>query len=207
MKRLDVYEPAMCCSTGVCGPQVDPVLVQFSSDAKWLQEQGVEVRRFNLAQNPAAFVENEIVKRALTDQGEPALPMLLADGRVIASGNYPGRAQLSDALGLENASASLFTPAVNELVALGAAIAANCEPCLKYHYRQAQLLGVSKADMASAVRTAAAVKDSPHESILRLANRLMGAGLNASEGEGDPCCGPGSAKKSDAGGSCCSPAQ
>lgn len=100
MKRLDVYDPAMCCSTGVCGPQVDPVLVRFSADVKWLQDQGVEVRRFNLSQNPAAFVENERVKQALTEKSEAALPLLLVDGQVLASGHYPERGQLTAALGL-----------------------------------------------------------------------------------------------------------
>ncbi len=75
--RLEVYDPAMCCSTGVCGPEVDPVLVRFAADLKWLQEQGAEVERFNLSQSPAAFVENEQVKQALTDRGEGALPMVL----------------------------------------------------------------------------------------------------------------------------------
>jgi AhpD family alkylhydroperoxidase len=199
---LEVFDPAMCCSTGVCGPAVDPVLVRFAADVKWLQEQGVEVRRFNLSQNPAAFVENEQVKQALTEKGEAALPLLLVDGHGIASGEYPGRSQLADALGLNGAATSLLTPAVKELVAIGAAIAANCEPCLKYHYRQAQLLGVSKADMASAVKVAANVKDSPHQSILRLANRLTGSELRAAEAAEDPCCGAAGAQISEKGNLC-----
>ncbi len=100
MKRLDIYDPAMCCSTGVCGPDVDPKLVQFAADLKWLQEQGVQVARFNLSQSPAAFVENEMVKAALTDKGEAALPLLLLDGKVVASGLYPNRTELVEALGL-----------------------------------------------------------------------------------------------------------
>jgi thiamine pyrophosphate-dependent acetolactate synthase large subunit-like protein len=112
MKRLDVYDPAMCCSSGVCGPQVDPALVRFAADVKWLQDQGVEVRRFNLSQNPAAFVENEQVRQALTDKGEAALPLLLVGGHAIASGEYPERSCLSDALGLNGAARSLFTPEV-----------------------------------------------------------------------------------------------
>jgi thiamine pyrophosphate-dependent acetolactate synthase large subunit-like protein len=101
MKRLDIYDPAMCCSTGLCGPQVDPALVRFAADVKWLQEQGVEVRRFNLSQNPAAFVDNEHVKQALTVKGEAALPLLLVDGRVLASGHYPERRELAAALSLK----------------------------------------------------------------------------------------------------------
>ena len=189
MKRLDVYDPAMCCSTGVCGPTVDPVLVRFAADVKWLQDQGVEVQRFNLSQNPAAFVENEQIKQALTEKGEAALPFLLADGQVLASGHYPERSQLSDALSLTSGENSIFSPAVAELVAIGAAIAANCEPCLKYHYLAAQCLGVSKSDMASAVKLAAGVKDSPHQAILRLAYKLTGASLSNPAAASDPCCG------------------
>ena len=203
--RLEVFDPAMCCATGVCGPEVDPKLVRFAGDLQWLREQGIEVQRFNLAQNPAAFVEQEQVKQALTEKGEAALPLLLVGSQVLASGEYPERSRLADALGLNATATSIFTPAVKELVALGAAIAANCEPCLKHHYRQAQLLGVSKADMASAVKTAAAVKDSPHQSILRLANRLTEAGLGAAEAAGDPCCGAAGAKDAESGAACCSP--
>lgn len=172
MKRLDVYDPAMCCSTGVCGPQVDPVLVRFAADVKWLQDQGVEVRRFNLSQNPAAFVENEKVKQALTEKGEAALPLLLVQDQVIASGEYPERSALAEALELNGTTTTLFSPAVKELVAIGAAIAANCEPCLRYHVRAARELGVSASDIASAIEMAAKVKDVPHQAILKLAARL-----------------------------------
>lgn len=120
MKRLAVFDPAMCCSTGVRGPNVDPVLVRFAADVKWLQEQGVEVQRFNLSQSPAAFVENEQVKRALTEKDETALPFLLVDGQVLASGHYRERSQLTVALGVTSGESSIFSPAVAELIALGA---------------------------------------------------------------------------------------
>ena len=107
--QLDVYDPAMCCSTGLCGPQVDPALVRFAADVKWLQEQGVVVRRFNLSQNPAAFVENEAVKAALTEKGEAALPLLLLDGQAVVSGHYPERSALAARLNLKPTATS--TPA------------------------------------------------------------------------------------------------
>jgi AhpD family alkylhydroperoxidase len=153
MNAFQVYDLAMCCSTGVCGPEVDHKLVRFAADLKWLQAQGVEVERFNLSQSPAAFVENEQVKQALTEKGEEALPMVIGSGRVLSSGRYPERDELAAWAGVAQAEASIYSAAVNELVAIGAAIAANCEPCLKYHYRAAQQLGVSKADMARAVET------------------------------------------------------
>ena len=203
MERLDIYDPAMCCSSGVCGPDVDPKLVRFAGDVKWLQEQGVEVQRFNLSQSPAAFVENEQVKQALTDKGEAALPMVIATGRVVSSGRYPERGELAAWSGVAQAEASIYSAAVNELVAIGGAIAANCEPCLKYHYREAQQLGVSKADMARAVEMGAKVKDSPHQAILRLAERLTGAALGGARAEADPCFGAEEAKGEKAGASKC----
>lgn len=186
---IEVFDPAMCCSTGVCGPEIDPKLVQFAADVKWLQEQGIEVRRFNLAQSPAAFVENQLVKAALTEKGEECLPLILVDGQVKAIGLLPDRKQFIEWLSLKAGDKCLFTPAVAELVALGAAIAANCEPCLKYHYREAQVLGVSKADMASAISIAAKVKDSPHQAILRLADKLTGISLSNPASASDRCCG------------------
>jgi arsenite methyltransferase len=189
-RRLDVYDPALCCSSGVCGPEVDPALVQFAAHLQQVQEQGVEVRRFNLAQNPAAFVENEQVRQALTNNGESALPLLLVDGRELARGRYPGWRELEVAVGLDPGAASLLSPAVAELVAMGAAVAANCEPCLEHHYREAQALGVTREDMSRAVEMGAKVKDTPHQSILRLADRLTGTGLAGPAAGAEACCAP-----------------
>ena len=94
-QTIQVFDPAMCCSTGVCGPEVDIKLVQFAADLDWLKAQDVIVQRHNLSQNPAAFVENEAVKTALTDKGEAALPVILVNGKVAATGRYPERAELA----------------------------------------------------------------------------------------------------------------
>ena len=106
MNAFQVYDPAMCCSTGVCGPEVDHKLVRFAADLKWLQEQGVEVQRFNLSQSPAAFVENEQVKQALTEKGEGALPMVIGSGGVLFSGRYPERGELAAWAGVAQAEGS-----------------------------------------------------------------------------------------------------
>jgi len=71
---MQVFDPAMCCSTGVCGPEVDTKLVQFAADLEWLKTQDVLVQRHNLSQNPAAFVENTTVQSTLREKGEAALP-------------------------------------------------------------------------------------------------------------------------------------
>jgi hypothetical protein len=98
MPRLEVFDPPMCCSTGVCGPNVDPVLPRFAADLDWLRAQGVDVIRHNLAQQTADFLANPLVKQTLTEQGETCLPLVLLDGRIIAQGVYPTRQTLADAV-------------------------------------------------------------------------------------------------------------
>jgi hypothetical protein len=110
VQTLRVFDPAMCCSTGVCGPDVDTKLVQFAADLEWLKTEGVIVQRHNLSQNPAAFVENEAVQTALTDKGEAALPVILVNGKVTATGIYPGRGELAAWFKLKAA----ITPAAGE---------------------------------------------------------------------------------------------
>lgn len=77
MKMLTVFDPAMCCSTGVCGSDVDQVLVNFSADVQWLKGRGVQIERYNLAQQPMSFVENEKAKAFLEASGAEGLPLLL----------------------------------------------------------------------------------------------------------------------------------
>ncbi len=204
MNTIQIYDPPMCCSTGVCGPDVDPKLVQFAADLKWLTEQGVPVERFNLAQTPVAFAENEVVRAALTEKGEAALPLVVVNGRTVASGTYPTRNELTGWLGLNGTPASIFTPAVAELVAIGAAIAANCDPCLRYHTGVAEKLGVSDSDMARAVEMAARVKDAPHRNIMRLAAKLTQTEPAAAVTTVGACFDGASAPGNPATGSCCS---
>jgi len=100
-QTLQVFDPAMCCSTGVCGPDVDTKLVQFAADLDWLKSQGVIIQRHNLSQNPAAFVANSSVQTALTEKGEAALPVILANGKMVATGHYPDRVELAGWLKLK----------------------------------------------------------------------------------------------------------
>lgn len=99
-KNITVYDPAMCCETGVCGPDVDPRLARFSADLEWLADQGVAVRRFNLAQEPGAFAEDASARGALETEGEAALPLIKADDAVVSIGAYPSRPELAAWAGL-----------------------------------------------------------------------------------------------------------
>jgi AhpD family alkylhydroperoxidase len=101
-------------------------------------------------------------------------------------------------------SVNAYDEVVAELVAIGAAVGANCEPCLKYHFSQARKLGASKKDIALAVAMAETVKAAPAKAIHDLAERLSGP-LPTAQEAGAPaegtCCGD---KEGAAGPSCCS---
>lgn len=95
MKKIQVFDPALCCSSGVCGTDVDQALVNFSADIDWARQNGMSVERFNLAQQPMAFAENAAVKGLLARSGESALPITLVDGEVAFAGRYPVREDLA----------------------------------------------------------------------------------------------------------------
>ena len=89
MKLIQVYDPPMCCSSGVCGPQVDPMLPRFAGLLAQLGGAGVKVERYNLAQQPLAFVQNAAVKSLLDLEGTEALPAIFIDGELVLKGAYP----------------------------------------------------------------------------------------------------------------------
>lgn len=95
MSKVEIYDKAMCCSTGVCGPQVDPVLPRFAADLDWLQAQGHSVTRLNLSQNPAEFAKHGLVKQMLADEGVECLPLVIVDDRVVSRSEYPSRENLA----------------------------------------------------------------------------------------------------------------
>ena len=102
--KLDVFDPVMCCSTGVCGADVDAGLVQFAADVKWLVTKDVAVQRYNLSQQPGAFVSTAIVRKTLQADGVECLPLGLLDGRVVFRGRYPSRQELQHLMELEDIS-------------------------------------------------------------------------------------------------------
>ena len=110
MIAIRVFDPAMCCSTGVCGPAIDPALVRFAADLDWLKSRGVSVERFNLSQQPGAFAENPAVKAALELKGEASLPIVAVNGDVKCSGVYASRDTLAVWAGLTAAAADREEP-------------------------------------------------------------------------------------------------
>lgn len=100
MATIQVFDPALCCSTGVCGVEVDQQLVGFSADVDWAKQNGADIERFNLAQQPMVFAENAVVKAFLERSGAEALPLILVDGEVALAGRYPNRTELVRWMGM-----------------------------------------------------------------------------------------------------------
>lgn len=106
MATVHVYDPAQCCATGACSPDADDELAQFASSLEWLKQLGVSVSRFNLGHEPGAFVQNPTVKTTIEKEGVNCLPMVIADGTVLAKGRYPTRKELGDTLGVSAPAAA-----------------------------------------------------------------------------------------------------
>lgn len=97
MLKLEVFDPPMCCATGICGNNVDPKLITFASDLEWLKKQGIDVVRYGLSFEPNEFVKNETVKNTLQKEGNDSLPIIMAEGQLTYKGIYPSREQLAHA--------------------------------------------------------------------------------------------------------------
>lgn len=107
--KIVIYDPAMCCSSGMCGPSIDPVLVKMNETVLALKKQGVEVTRFNLAQQPKDFMANKTVSDLLHKNGKKALPVTIIDGEVFKTGGYPLYEDLCNKLGIEPLKKSPLT--------------------------------------------------------------------------------------------------
>ncbi|APD02697.1 arsenite efflux transporter metallochaperone ArsD [Lactiplantibacillus plantarum] len=106
MKKIELFEPAMCCSTGVCGPSVDQNLLMITSAFDALQGvKTIEADRYNLSNNPDVFSERADILAAIKDDADAVLPMTVVDGQIVKTGAYPTIDELSDYTGL------VFVPA------------------------------------------------------------------------------------------------
>ena len=89
MKKMQIFEPAMCCSTGLCGVSVDPELLRISTVLNTLKNNGVQVGRFNLTNAPQEFVTNKKVNDFIREKGVDGLPVIIVDGNIAITGRYP----------------------------------------------------------------------------------------------------------------------
>jgi len=88
-KLVEFFDPPMCCPTGLCGPTLDQTLLDVNEMILTLQGKGIVVRRYQMASDPNAFLNNESVMKLVREQQISALPITVVNGRVLKSGTYP----------------------------------------------------------------------------------------------------------------------
>ena len=101
MKKIEIFDPAMCCSTGVCGPSIDSELLRIATVINSLKEQGIIVKRHGLNSEPQDFVSNKVISELLQKEGADILPVTLVDGEVVKTKVYPTNEELSKWLGIQ----------------------------------------------------------------------------------------------------------
>ncbi|MCM3767646.1 arsenite efflux transporter metallochaperone ArsD [Neobacillus niacini] len=101
MTKVQIFDPALCCPTGVCGPSVDPELTRVATAIFLLEKKGFDITRYNLATEPGRFVENTEVNRVLHEQGPDALPVSIVDGKIAKISIYPTNEEFSAWFGVE----------------------------------------------------------------------------------------------------------
>ena len=102
MKTLKVYDPAMCCPTGVCGTSVDTKLIQLSNFLNSLDKNMFEVKRFGLSTDPKEYVINSEVSQLLNKEGVEVLPLIFLDDELLFKKDYPTVPELSSRMGLDS---------------------------------------------------------------------------------------------------------
>ena len=88
-KTVQIFEQAMCCPTGLCGPSIDPELLRISAVLDTLKKQGISVERYNLTSEPLKFIQPKTAAEFLQTHGPEELPLILADGKIWMNGRYP----------------------------------------------------------------------------------------------------------------------
>lgn len=87
--RVQIYDPPMCCPTGLCGPTVDPVLLDIHEAVITLKAEGITAQRYMLSSQPQAFFANSEVMKLVREKQMAALPIAVVDGRIVKTGAYP----------------------------------------------------------------------------------------------------------------------
>lgn len=100
-KKIEIFDPALCCSTGVCGPDVDPELTRIARDIAILQNKGYDIVRYNLAQNAEPYVLNSEIGLLMEAEGVDALPATVVEGKILKTHNYPTKTELASWLNID----------------------------------------------------------------------------------------------------------
>lgn len=176
---IEIFDPAMCCSTGVCGPDVNDSLTDFANDVKWLKTRGIEVNRFNLGQEPEAFKSNPDVLSRLQEAGSDILPIIFVNGEMVSEGGYPDRRQLMEWVSPDNAPVTngKKESSINSdelLQELEDAVTRGDEAELRSLFLKGVTLGISVQLMVQSIQAGINNRQRVTQSAIQTANELLG---------------------------------
>ena len=86
---VELFDPPMCCPTGLCGPTLDQTLLDVSGMILALQAGGLRVERYQMTSHPQKFINNADVMRLVREKQMDALPITAVRGQIIKVGAYP----------------------------------------------------------------------------------------------------------------------
>lgn len=102
--KLEIFEPSLCCESGICGPAPDKVLIDLQNNIQLLKKVGIETKRYAINQAPLVFVQNVVVRDFIRANGPGKLPLVLFDNQIVKSGGYPTTDELK-----------VLVPALNDI--------------------------------------------------------------------------------------------
>ncbi len=89
---IEIFDPPMCCPTGMCGPTIDPALLDVHEAILKLKKEydgQVHLDRYLLGQQPAKFMQRPEVVAQLKAHGVPVLPITVVNGKTVKERAYP----------------------------------------------------------------------------------------------------------------------
>ena len=96
MKKVIIYDPALCCPTGLCGVNIDPELMRIAVVVETLKRKGIAIERYNLRDNPQLYVSTKVVNDFLMKEGAEKLPITTVDSEIVITGAYPTNKQIAE---------------------------------------------------------------------------------------------------------------
>lgn len=95
---VEIFDPPLCCPTGLCGPTLDQTLLDVNEMVLALQAEKKRVERYQMTTHPNAFLSNAEVMKLIREKQLDALPITVVHGRVIKVGGYPTLAEVKTAI-------------------------------------------------------------------------------------------------------------
>lgn len=177
--KIIILDPALCCSTGVCGPDVDDALIETAANVKWLKSLGHDVQRHNISNDGAAFKKFPAAIEKIQKDGVDSLPYILVNEQIVMTGAYPSKAEWEALLALDDSENSPISPEEKAsqktaiLICIGAAIAISNIKVLKEYVASAKKLDIPAQEIAKAMHLGNEVKNALSQEIIEQANTLL----------------------------------